>query len=152
MIMVFVYTDGKNNDFIMLCNMLDDYLNEIVGGEKQRKQYVQYNTLEDIHDVILIYDEKRPIACASFKHYEANAAEIKRVFVLERYRGKGLSKQLMCRLEDKAKTQGYFSLVLETGLPLVAAMGLYQRMGYKMIDNYGQYKDMQESICMQKDI
>lgn len=58
----------------------------------------------------------------------------------------------MCVLEDKAKKQGYSGFILETGVPLVAAMGLYKKMGYVIIDNCGQYKDMQGSICMQKDI
>ncbi len=41
-------------------------------------------------------------------------------------------------------------MVLETGKPLLAAAGLYHKMGYKIIDNYGQYKDMKDSICMEK--
>ena len=150
--MEFIYTDGRNDDFVMLCHKLDEYLNEIVGGEKQRKEYVQYNALEDIHDVILIYDDKRPIACAGFKLYDGDIAEVKRVFLTTEYRGKGISKQLMSALEDKAKRKGYSSLILETGRPLTSAMGLYQKIGYRIVDNYGQYKDMRESICMRKDI
>jgi len=150
--MEFIYTDGRNDDFVMLCHKLDEYLNEIVGGEKQRKEYVQYNALEDIHDVILIYDDKRPIACAGFKLYDGDIAEVKRVFLTTEYRGKGISKLLMSALEDKAKRQGYSSLILETGRALTSAMGLYQKIGYRIVDNYGQYKDMRESICMRKDI
>ena len=150
--MEFIYTDGRNDDFVMLCHKLDEYLNEIVGGEKQRKEYVQYNALEDIHDVILIYDDKRPIACAGFKLYDGDIAEVKRVFLTTEYRGKGISKQLMSALEDKAKRKGYSSLILETGRPLTSAMGLYQKIGYRIVDNYGQYKEMRESICMRKDI
>ena len=150
--MKFIYSDGRNDDFVMLCHKLDEYLNEIIGGEKQRKEYVQYNALEDIHDVILIYDDKRPIACAGFKLYDGDIAEVKRVFLIAEYRGKGISKLLMSALEDKAKRQGYSSLILETGKPLTSAMGLYQKIGYRIVDNYGQYKDMRESICMRKDI
>ena len=150
--MEFIYTDGRNDDFVMLCHKLDEYLNEIIGGEKQRKEYVQYNALEDIHDVILIYDDKRPIACAGFKLYDGDIAEVKRVFLTTEYRGKGISKQLMSALEDKAKRKGYSSLILETGRPLTSAMGLYQKIGYRIVDNYGQYKEMRESICMRKDI
>jgi len=58
----------------------------------------------------------------------------------------------MSVLEDKAKKQGYSSLILETGRPLSSAIGLYQKIGYRIIDNYGEYKDMRESICMRKDI
>jgi len=150
--MNFVITNGENKDFIMLCQKLDNNLNEIVGGEKQRNQYVQYNTLKDIHDVVLLYDNDYPIACASFKVYDEGVAEIKRVFLQKDYRGQGLSKELMNQLEIRAKIQGFRKLILETGKPLVEAMGLYQKLGYKTIDNYGQYQNMSESICMCKDI
>lgn len=148
--MKIVYTDGKDADFLELCKMLDDNLNEIVGGEKQREQYVQYNTLEDINDVILIYNDEVPVACASFKFYDEYTAEVKRVFVHKEYRGKGISKQLMGVLEKRAENKGFSRLILETGVRLIEAMALYKKMDYKIIENYGQYKDMQESICMQK--
>nr|WP_294488597.1 GNAT family N-acetyltransferase [uncultured Anaerosporobacter sp.] len=145
-----VYTDGCNIDFINLCNQLDDNLNEIVGGEKQRLQYIQYNSLADIHDVIVLYADEKPVGCASFKEYESGIAEIKRVFVHDAYRGLGLSKQLMHAIEQKAIQQCYKELILETGAVLVAAMGLYQSLGFHVIPNYGQYADMKESVCMRK--
>lgn len=150
--MELVYTNGKNKDFVLLCQILDEYLNDIVGGEKQRSQYVQYNTLDQIHDVILIYDKELPVGCASFKQYEESVAEVKRVFVRKEYRGQGLSKLLMVQIQEKAKEKGFKTLILETGKILVEAVGLYNEMGYYIIDNYGQYKDMCESVCMSKDI
>ncbi len=53
-------------------------------------------------------------------------------------------------LENVAKEKGYRYLILESGEPLVAAMALYRKIGYKVIPNYGQYKDMPNSICMKK--
>lgn len=150
--MEFIYTDGTNPDFISLCKLLDEDLNEAVGGEKQRKQYIQYNTLENIHDVVLLCDGGLPIACAGFKFYQTGIAEVKRVFLRKEYRGEGISKQLLSALEKKAKAQGYTSLILETGKPLKAAMGLYRKMGFRIIENYGPYQNMPESVCMQKDI
>lgn len=145
-------TDGENKDFVLLCAMLDDNLDDLVGGRTQRQEYLQYNKLDDIHDVILIYDDSLPIACAAFKYFSQGTAEVKRVFLRKGYRGKGLAEQLMTELEAQAKKQGYTSLVLETGKPLVAAIGLYHKMGYKIIENYGQYKNMPLSVCMQKDL
>jgi GNAT superfamily N-acetyltransferase len=150
--MEYIITDGNNKDFIQLCGMLDDYLNEIVGGEKQREQYNQYNTLENIHDVILLYENGQPIACASFKEYEPGVAEVKRVFLRKEYRGKGISKELMGRLEERAKQRGYKKLILETGRPLKEAYSLYQKLGFGIIDNYGQYRCMCGSICMSKEL
>lgn len=147
-----IYTDGNNKDFNLLCGMLDDYLNEIVGGKKQRENYNQYNTLENIHDVVLLYDNDTPIACASYKHYDEGIAEMKRVFLKKEYRGRGLSKDLIRQLEANAKEKGYHTLILETGLPLNEACHLYQSMGYQRIANYGPYCCMKDSICMSKNL
>ena len=75
------YTDGKDIDFIHLCQLLDESLDELVGGKEQRKNYHQYNTLEHIHDVFVAYDNSTPIGCASFKMHKDKVAEVKRVFV-----------------------------------------------------------------------
>lgn len=146
----FKYTYGSNRDFILLCHKLDKFLNELVGGEENRSQYTPYNQLNDIHDVIVAYDKSTPIGCASFKKYNTECAEVKRVFIRKEYRGKGISKRLMKLLERSAKEKGYTYFILESGEPLVAAMGLYYSIGFQVIPNYGQYKDMPKSICMKK--
>ncbi|HEX3039515.1 MAG TPA: GNAT family N-acetyltransferase [Caproiciproducens sp.] len=150
--MEFLFTNGTNRDFVFLCGRLDEFLNETVGGEKQRKQYIQYNTLEHIHDVVLAYEDSVPMGCAAFKEYGPGVAEVKRVFLREEYRGTGTARQMISLVEQRAKEKGYVRLILETGVPLAAAVKLYQRMGYQRIENYGQYRDMKDSICMAKDI
>ena len=98
------------------------------------------------------YDDDIPIGSASFKKYDNECAEVKRVFIKQEYRGKGISITLMELLENAARKQGYHYLILESGEPLVAAMALYRKIGYKVIPNYGQYKDMPDSICMRKEL
>lgn len=148
--MEFIFTDGRNLDFIKLCRLLDDYLNKIAGGENNRCEYIKYNTLEDINDVVLAYEKDIPIGCASFKFYNEKTAEVKRFFVKKDYRGKGISKRLMKLLEDRAREKGYKKFILETGEALTEAMALYYKVGFKVIENYGEYKCMPKSICMEK--
>lgn len=150
--MRFIYTNGENPDFIELCHDLDNFLNELVGGEKNRAEYIPYNKLDDIHDVIVAYDEDIPVGSAGFKKYDDECAEVKRVFIKREYRGKGISKKLMELLEERARNKGYKYLILESGELLVAAMSLYRKIGYKVIPNYGQYKDMPDSVCMKKEL
>lgn len=150
--MKIIDTDGKNQDFIRLCHLLDDYLNEISGGEEQRKQYIPYNSLADIHDVIVAYDGDITVGCASFKFFAPGIAEVKRVFVKQDYRKKKIGLKLMQEIEIHAKKKGYTNLVLETGELLREATSLYRQLGYKVIKNYGVYKDMAESICMGKEL
>ena len=127
--MRFVYTDGSSLDFMELCHELDDFLNELVGGEENRAEYILYNQLDDIHNVIVAYDDDIPVGSVSFKKYDDECAEVKRVFVKEEYRNKGIANELMELLENTGREQGYRYLILESGAPLVAAMALYRKIG-----------------------
>lgn len=73
-----------------------------------------------------------------------------RVFILDKYRGRGISKELMEKLEASARQKGFTYFILESGEPLAAAMKLYRSIGYYVIPNYGQYVAMPESVCMKK--
>ena len=126
--MRFIYTDGSNLDFIELCHDLDNFLNELVGGEENRAEYIPYNQLDDIHDVIVVYDDDIPVGSASFKKYDDECAEVKRVFIKQEHRRKGIASKLMELLENVAREQGYHYLVLESGEPLIAAMALYRKI------------------------
>jgi len=143
------YTNGENDDFVSLCDSLDNILVEI-GGQKNQQQYVAYNLLDHIHDAFVAYDEDVPVGCASFKRYDDLTAEVKRVFVLPEYRRKGISTSLMNCLEDEAHEQGYESLILETSKLLESAHKMYLNLGFEVIPNYGPYKEMDGSLCMQK--
>lgn len=146
------YTNGCNKDFIKLCHELDEFLNQLVGGEENRSVYIPYNQLDDIYDVIVLYDNELPIGCASFKKYDNECAEVKRVFIKKEYRGQGISRRLMELLEELGRSKGYKYFLLESGEPLVSAMALYRKIGYELIPNYGLYKDIPDSICMKKEI
>lgn len=150
--MELIFTDGNDKRFTGLCHELDEYLNRVVGGEKQREQYVQYNGLETIHDVALIIENGEAVACGSFKKYEPGTAEIKRVFTKESCRNHGYSKAIMGALERRALDKRYKKLILETGILLKEAMGLYAAAGFHVIENYGPYINMPESVCMEKDL
>lgn len=149
---VLLFTDGNDHRFVALCRELDDYLNGIVGGEKQREQYNPYNTLEDIHDVALLLEDETPVACGGYKQYEPGVAEIKRVFTKQEHRNRGYGKTIMQALEQRAKQQGYTKLILETGEILRSAMALYLGLGFRVMDNYGPYVDLPESVCMEKNL
>lgn len=86
--MRFEYTDGSIHDFIALCRGLDEFLNECAGGEENRAEYVPYNRLDDIHDVVIAYDGDIPVVSAAFKKYDDECAEVKRIFIKQEYRNR----------------------------------------------------------------
>jgi GNAT superfamily N-acetyltransferase len=149
---IFKESDGADADFALLCGDLDKALDELVGRAFQRNVYAQYNLRDAIHNVVLAYDQTTPVACGSYKRYDAESAELKRIYVAPAYRAHGLGAQIVKRLEEKAQKQGYKRCILETGAPLKAACHLYQKLGYRVIPNYGQYANMAASICMCKEL
>ena len=137
-------------DFEYLSHELNKELQELFG--KAQDKYKQYNLLEGINDIFICYQDENPVGCGSMKYYEEGVYEIKRVFVSKEYRGKGISKIIMAAIEKKAKEMGIRKLILETGQGLEAALNLYQKIGYRRIQNYGQYVNMAESVCLGKEI
>ena len=148
--MRYKFTDGLDNDFAILCEELDASIDELVGNKFDRKPYIPYNQRDDIRDVIIAYNQNELVGCASYKKYEQETAELKRVFVKTAYRGQGIARKMLEELESRARRQGYKTMVLETGELLVASMKLYKSFGYEITENYGQYAEMAESICMKK--
>ena len=150
--MEFCLTSGYDERFIAMCGELDDYLNALVGGETQRKHYVQYNTPEAVTDVVLLLENEQAIACGGFKPYDANTAEIKRVLTRPAHRGRGHARAVMAALEEHAAAKGYTRLILETGRLMAPAISLYTALGFQIIENYGQYRNLPDSVCFAKPI
>lgn len=144
------WADGNHPDFKHFSECLEAYFNRLVGGEQNRKSFIPYNALCDIHDVLLVYSDDQAIACGSFKRYNEDTAEIKRLYVSEKFRGYGISKKIMDELEQAAAAQGFSKLVLQTREACTAAVGLYESIGYRRIPKYAPYVDMPLAVCFEK--
>jgi putative acetyltransferase len=83
---------------------------------------------------------------------DGSYAEIKRVFVLDNYRGKGLSNQIMSFLENELLSRGVNLFRLETGVKQPAALGLYRKLGYVERGPYGSYVLDPYSVFMEKHV
>ena len=64
------------------------------------------------------------------------AAEMKRLYVREDWRGQGLGRELVERIIAHARAQGYKLLRLDTVPQLEAAIALYLDLGFKEIGDY----------------
>ena len=81
---------------------------------------------------------------------DGDYAEIKRVFVLEEFRGRGLSRSIMQALEDELRDRGATLFRLETGVRQPEALGLYRKLGYRERGPFGAYKPDPLSVFMEK--
>ena len=145
----FVRTTSENADFRKLINALDEDL-YLRNGEAQL-QYRQYNQVDLIDHVVVVYFEEKPVGCGCFKKFDDTTVELKRMFVLAEMRGKQLAAQMLQELEKWAVEEGNTAAVLETGYRQVEAIRLYTVAGYSLMENYGQYIGMEDSICYRKE-
>lgn len=81
-----------------------------------------------------------------------DAVEVKRMYTLPEYRGKGIAAELLGELEKWAAELEYGRCVLETGLKQPGAIRLYEKSGYIVMPNYGQYVGVENSVCFEKSI
>jgi len=146
----FIRTTSENPDFRKLIYALDEDLYQR-NGEAQL-QYRQYNQVDSIDHVVVVYSEGKPIGCGCFKRFDDQAVEMKRMFVLPEMRGKQLAAKMLQELEKWAIEEGNTGAVLETGHRQLEAIRLYTVAGYSLIENYGQYVGMEESICYRKEL
>jgi putative acetyltransferase len=82
-----------------------------------------------------------PVGCggvALFPDY----AEVKRMYVRDAARGRGVAQALLARIEQQACDTGLSLLRLETGVRQHAALRLYEHAGFRACAAFGAYAEM----------
>ena len=143
-----IRTDSDNADFMTLVALLDQDL-AIRDGD-DHTFYAQFNKVDAIKEVIIAYQDGTVVGCAAIKPFSATEAEVKRMFVHPDYRKQGIAAKVLNELENWATELGFAACVLETGKKQPEAIALYQKVGYHIIPNYGQYIGVDNSVCMTK--
>ena len=143
-------TTSSSPDFQTLVKLLDAELKVYNGDDDSF--YSQYNKIENIKHVVVAYVDDVPVGCGTIKEYSPDTAEVKRMYVTNNARGKGIGKKILVELEAWAKELNYKYVIMETGKFLRAAVALYKKSVYEVIPNYGPYADIEKSICFRKKI
>jgi putative acetyltransferase len=96
-------------------------------------------------------DGERAVGIAALvAEADASRGELKRMFVDQAARGRGVAAALLERIEADAAARGLAEIVLETGDLHDAAQALYTRHGYREIPQFGQYVGEAHSVCFAK--
>ncbi|HUS01875.1 MAG TPA: GNAT family N-acetyltransferase [Chitinophagaceae bacterium] len=143
-----IRTDSSNKDFIGLVKYLDQELAERDG--KDHAFYDQFNKIDKIKYTVVAYENDKPVGCGAIKEFAAGSTEVKRMYTLPGNRGKGIAALILQELENWAADLGYEKCILETGKKQPEAIRLYQKNGYNVIRNYGQYANIENSVCFEK--
>lgn len=145
-----VRTDSSHTDFRELVNSLDAYLAKIDGDE--HAFYAQLNRTDSLKNVVVVYEDEIPVGCGAFREFEDNAVEVKRMYTVPEFRGKGVASLVLTELEKWAGELSVKKCVLETGHRQPEAINLYKKKGYRIIPNYGKYANVENSVCFEKEL
>ena len=143
-------TTSDNDDFGNLVIQLDAYL-AVLDGE-DHAFYAQFNKTSLLKNAVICYENNIAVGIGAYKEFEPKIAEIKRMYTLPESRRKGIAKAILTELETWAKEENYTTSILETGFLQVDAIGLYQKLGYQITENFGQYVGVENSVCMKKNL
>ena len=93
-----------------------------------------------------------PAGCGGIQLFGTTYGELKRMYVRPQFRGLGFGKLLVEHLADYARSHGVGLLRLETGIHQIAAIALYERMGFQRIPPFGDYFEDPNSLYYEKHI
>ncbi|MEU9390458.1 GNAT family N-acetyltransferase [Streptomyces sp. NPDC048324] len=107
---------------------------------------------------LIAYDvDGAPVATGGWRTQDSNGegnldgdAELKRMFVVEQMRGRGVARRILAALEEDARAAGRARMVLETGTKQPEAIALYTSSGYEPCGKFGYYRHYEASRCFAK--
>ena len=139
---------SDQKDFEQLVEELDKDL--AIRDGKDHSFYAQFNKINMIKYVVIAYDANEAVGCGAIKQYSDNTMEVKRMFVPLKNRGQGIASLVLRELELWTKELNFKKCILETGKKQPEAIRLYTKNEYHIIPNYGQYIDVENSVCFEK--
>jgi putative acetyltransferase len=100
--------------------------------------------------VFVARDDDVVVGMAALVDRGDGSAELKRMFVPEAARGRGIAAALLRSVESSATAAGVRMLQLETGPLQHAAIALYEKNDFALIPNFGRYVGDSNSVCYEK--
>lgn len=92
------------------------------------------------------------VAMGGWRPHAPGVVEIKRMYVPEAMRRRGLARLMLAALEARAAAAGAHRVVLNTGLEQPEAVAVYHSAGYRPIDGYGFYADAPLALFFAKEL
>ena len=88
--------------------------------------------------------------CGGLQFVGGEYGEIKRMYVRTQFRRRGVGRRMLDHLTEYARARDVGLLRLETGVHQVEAIELYERLGFRRIPPFGDYRVDRLSLCYEK--
>ncbi len=86
--------------------------------------------------LLIVRDGDAVAGCGALRPLAANLCEMKRLYVREAFRGRGVGRFLAESLIEQARSIGYRAMRLDTMPSMTAAIPLYRSLGFRDIEPY----------------
>lgn len=96
----------------------------------------------DPASLVLAWNGDRAVGCGYLYERSPEVAEVKRLYVRESHRGRGLGATLVDRLVEVARDAGYATLRLDTAPFMDRARRLYRDLGFERFDGTDPVTDV----------
>jgi GNAT superfamily N-acetyltransferase len=87
---------------------------------------------------LLALADGEPAGFGGIRHLDNGVAEVKSMYVAPPYRGTGLGRRILARLDEVALEHGCSAVRLDTSAYLTPAVGLYRSAGYREVPAYNE--------------
>ena len=149
-----------------LKEMLIDCAYELWNPNTSRAEFAltlnKNNEYEDLDDIqasylnnkgcfFILLDNEKVVGSGAIRKFDNTICELKRMWFLPSYRGRGLGFKMAQQLFEYAKQQGYTKMRLDVYRPDLQfkAMALYRKLGFYEIDPYNNHP---AQIWMEKEL
>jgi putative acetyltransferase len=105
-------------------------------GELEDVDNYQYVYVENHGLFLVVLDDEKVVGTGAIKKLEDGIAELKRLWLLEEYHRKKIGYQVVSRLFDFARGQGYVKVRLQTSHQQERALQFYTQVGFYEIPSY----------------
>lgn len=137
-------TSVCDEQVLQLFSEHDDFMLDFLGEDKV--YYTRYDEHEHLEKVWSAYVDDSLVGCVAYREKGPGIGEVKRLFIKEEFRGRGLSKELLGIAEDYAREQGCRTLFLDTRITLEPAVTMYRKAGFEIVFQQGLYVQMEKSL------
>jgi GNAT superfamily N-acetyltransferase len=88
--------------------------------------------------LLLARVDGEPAGLGGVRHLDTDVAEVKSMYVAPAYRGTGLGRRILARLDEIALEHRCRAVRLDTSDYLTPAVGLYRSAGYREVPAYNE--------------
>lgn len=100
-------------------------------------------------ELLVAVEDEKVMGMVAYHRHSNSRCEMKRLYVKPEYRKIKLGEKLVLEIIEHAKKAGYKEMVLDTIIPLEAAIHLYKKVGFVECEAY-YYNPMSDVLYLKK--